>query len=127
MVASALTPELIKEGADLLRELDTAEAGVTGAFWFFFPDQSIWKLMLSLPNVQEGPRAAYEKVQKALSKLSSEQKLSLDDVVITKADGPILSLLRSAVRTGRGIAGIRFSNNVINGQLIPDAYIYRIS
>ena len=40
-------------------------------------------------------------------------------------DAPVVALLRTAIRTGPGISGIRFKNNVIDGTLIEDAYIYR--
>jgi len=126
MVASVLTDRLIKSGETLLKELD-AVVTVDAAFWFYFPEEGFWKLMLSLPEVaKEGPRDAYAKVQKALAKLGTEPGLALDDVAVAKPGAPIVHLLKTGIRTGPGIGGIRFSNNVINGQLISDAYIYRL-
>ena len=54
-------------------------------------------------------------------------ELSLDDLALAKPDAPLVTLLRNAVRTGSGIHGIRFSNNVMNGTVIEDAYIYRLN
>jgi hypothetical protein len=39
----------------------------------------------------------------------------------------MVASLRSAVRTRPGIDGIRVTNNVINGLVIEDAYIYRLT
>lgn len=128
MVASTLTDKLIKGGETLLKELDAVSVTVDAAFWFYYPEQGFWKLMLSLPGLEkEGPRAGYAKIQKALAKLEEEPTLSLDDIAIAKQGAPIVHLLKSAIRTGPGIGGIRFSSNVIDGQLIPDAYIYRLT
>ncbi len=128
MVAIAFTPELVEKGKNLLEELDASNVKVDSALWFYFSEQGFWKLMLSIPDVKkEGPKAGYEKIQKALSKLGAGQAPALDDVVVAKPDAPLLRLLKIAVRTGPGISGIRFTNNVINGQLIPDAYIYRLT
>ena len=128
MVASSLTQELITGGENLLKELDAANVSVDAGFWFFYPEHGIWKLMLWIPKVErDGPKAVYGTVQKALSKVQGGGSPTLDDVALLKPNAPLVPLLRSAIRTGPGISGIRFSNNVINGQLIPDAYIYRLT
>jgi hypothetical protein len=127
MVANTLTDQLINEGKNLIEVLDASGIKVDGALWFYFPDEGFWKLMLSFPNIKkEGPKSSYVKVQKALSKLKEKASLALDDVALMKLNAPLMHLLKIAVRTGPGISGIRFSNNVINGQLIADAYIYRL-
>jgi len=126
MVASALTQEMIQSGRTLVQQLDDSGISVNAALWLLFPEVQAWKLMLSTPTlVADGPKAAYDAVQKALSKISHPQ-LQLDDVVIAKPDAPLLKLMRLAIRTGSGIDSIRFTQNVINGQLIPDALIYRL-
>jgi len=128
MVANTLTEQLINGGKNLIEELDTSGIKVDGALWFFFPEEGFWKLLLSLPNIErDGPKSSYSKVQKALSKLKEKDSLSLDDISISKPKAPLMNLLKIAVRTGPGINGLRFSNNVINGQLISDAYIYRLT
>ena len=129
MVIDALTQELIESGKSLVQKLDASGAKVDAAFWFFFPDVGTWKLMLSLPDLaREGPKRAYRRIQSSLGQLpESSRAFSLDDVAITKADAPILKLLKVALRTGPGISGIRFTNNVINGVVVNDAYIYRLT
>jgi len=129
MVTQALTPELIDAGEKLLEALDASGLNVPAAFWFFSPEPGVWKLMLSIPGlVGQGPKKAYKRIQACLAKIpEAAPSLSLDDVVLAKGEEPILELLRRGTRTtGRGISHIRFTNNVINGVLIHDAYIYRL-
>ncbi len=84
--------------------------------------------MLCLPNMErEGPKFAYSKIQKAISRAKKVKVPTLSDISIVKHDAPVLKSLKSLVHTGPGISGIRLSNNAINGQLIPDVYVYRIN
>jgi len=128
MVTTTLDDELIKSGKELLKQLDTANVFVDAALWFYFSDIENWKLILSLPDlIKQGPKVAYKEVQKALIALGENLALSLDDIAISKPDVPLLQLLKVAIRTGPDISHIRLSKNVINGQLIEDAYIYRLT
>ena len=127
MVADTLTQDLIDGGEALLKMLDAEKLRVDAALWFFFPEEGFYKLLLSLPDLEaQGPKAAYEKIQKEIARLGEERLVSLDDVTINKPRSPLLKMLRSAIRTRKGMNSIRFSNNVINGILISDAYIYRL-
>ncbi len=129
MVEAALTPQLIQEGADLVQALDAAGLAPDAAFWFYLSDINAWKLVLAEMKVgSQGPREVYKQIQRTLGALSDKIKnLSLDDVAVAKPDAPVVSVLKKAVRTGPGIAGIRFSQNMIDGVLIEDAYIYRLA
>jgi hypothetical protein len=76
---------------------------------------------------KQGPKEVYRQIQKILTKFPKEiSGLSLDDVEVAKTDAPVIALLRMALHTGPKIGGIRFKNNVIDGILIEDAYIYRL-
>lgn len=126
MVRHTLTQNHEQGGRDLVDALDKMGLNLNAALWFLFSEEDAWKLILSWPKIEsEGPKAAYMKIQKALSNMRGT-KISLEDVVIEKASSSLLRTLKIAVRTGPGISGIRFSNNVINGQQIEDAYIYRL-
>jgi hypothetical protein len=126
MVITVLDEKLIKSGEKLLRKLDEANVVIDAALWLYFDENQVWKLLLSLPNIiLRGPEVAYETVQKVLLKIDNPS-FALNDITIANPDSPILALIRQSINTGNGISGIRFSNNAINGQLIQDAYIYRI-
>ena len=128
MVETRLTQELIKEGAKLVERLDRTGASPDAAFWLYFPEIGAWKLLLAETKVgARGPREVYKQIQKALQRLRTEvTHLSLENVAVAKPDAPIVALLSSAISTGPGIGGIRFTRNVINGVPIEDAYIYRL-
>lgn len=128
MVDKVLTAELIDSGRSLVQTLDNSNVEVDAALWFYFSDLQNWKLILSVPKlIRKGPRKAYEAVQKAARKMEKSGKsIPLSDVTVAKRNDPLLNLLRPAIHTGPGISGIRFTQNVINGTLIDDAYIYRL-
>ena len=120
---------MIDSGAKLIRKLDKRSVRHDAAFWFYYPDTQEWKLVLAEVKVdKQGTKEVYREIQTVLSKFSQYiGDLSLDNIAVSKMDAPIVSLLRIAIRTGPGISGIRFRNNVINGTVIEDAYIYRLN
>lgn len=128
MVTTTLTKEMIEAGASLLKKLDDKGVQPDAAFWFYFPDIQQWKLVLAEVKLgSTGPREIYSRIQEVLSQFTQELKdLSLDSITLAKPDAPIVSLLRVAIKTGPAITGIRFTNNVISGVVIEDAYIYRL-
>lgn len=129
VVKQVLTEEMIKAGADLTRKLDEMGWPVFASLWLYLTDSNDWILLLASPRVaSEGPKQAYEVVQRALAEISKpENAITLSKVGVSDLANPLIALLRVAVGTGPGISGIRFTRNVINGQFIEDAYIYRIS
>jgi hypothetical protein len=129
MVETALTKEMIEPGATRVGKLDERGLQPDAALWLYSPDLQQWKLLIAEVKVgKKGPKEVYRQIQKILSESAEEiGELSLDDVALAKPDAPIIALLRVAVQTGPGISGIRFKNNVVNGTLIEDAYIYRLN
>lgn len=127
MVKTELTDDLINAGESLLRHLDEQGVKTTAALWFYFTDIDAWKLVLEVPElIEKGPKAAYKKIQTILKNLDGDAVFELDDVAIARPESPVIKVLRIAVKTGPQIGGIRFSNNIINGTIIEDAYIYRL-
>jgi outer membrane PBP1 activator LpoA protein len=127
MVEANLTKELIDAGARLVKKLDEGGLAPDVAFWLYSPEEQTWKLLLvEVKLAKKGPKAAYSEVQKILAKYAHElENIKLDDLVLEKPDARIVELIRKAVRTGPTVSGIRFKNNVVDGTLIDDAYIYR--
>lgn len=126
MVIATLDDKLIEGGKKLISQLDKDNVKVDAALWYLSNDTQNWKLLISLPEViNNGPKAAYHVLQETLSKVS-DLPFSLDDSAVAKPNSSILKLLRHAISTDNISGGIRFSNNTIDGQLIPDAYIYRL-
>jgi len=122
-----LTQEMITAGGTRLRTLDQATYVVRGALWLFLPEENGWRLLLALPEVRVlGPKALYKKLRSVINKLP-EPIIETKDITVLEDNAPLILLLKSAISTGPGISGIRFSRNTINGQYIEDAYIYRIT
>jgi hypothetical protein len=123
-----LTDWMVEAGASLVEKLDARDLSPTAAFWFYLADREDWSLFLAQEKlVSNGPRWAYSQIREALSGSSPESaRLSLDAISVARPDSPLVSLLGAFVRTGPGISGIRLTNNVINGTVVEDAYIYRM-
>jgi hypothetical protein len=129
MVETTLTKEMIDAGAALIRKLDERGIQPDAALWLYFPDIQTWKLVIAQAKVgTEGPKQLYRQIQELMEELSQEiHEISLDDVTLSKPDAPIIAILRMTIRTGPGLSGIRFRDNVVDGTVIEDAYIYRLN
>lgn len=129
LVSNEISPEMIRAGKALVGQLDKANWRVSAALWFLDADSRRWKLLLASPRVEAGgPKKAYFEVLDALAKLPKDvPRIALKDVTVLDPKTSLLQLLKSAVKTGTGISGIRFSGNTINGHFIEDAYIYRLA
>jgi hypothetical protein len=55
-----------------------------------------------------------------------QARIPLKEITVVDSQDPLISLMRTFGRI-EGISGVRFSNNVINGSLIEDAYIFRLT
>lgn len=129
VVRESLSEAMINAGAELTHSLDDRGWPVAASLWFYFTDIEQWRLLLASPRVsEEGPKKAYQHVREALRSLPEDKpKIRLQYIAVAGASDSLVSLLRTAVRTGEEITGIRFSQNVINGHLIEDAYIYKMT
>jgi hypothetical protein len=128
MVETSLTRELMEAGASLVRKLDERGLAPDAAFWLYSSELQAWKLVLvELKVGHVGPRKVYEEIQKTLAEVPDKNDLTLDDIALHKPDSTIVELIRKAMPTGPGVFGIRFKNNVVDGTLIEDAYIYRVN
>jgi len=129
VVKEQLTEEMVEAGAQLTAKLDEMGSPIAAALWFFLPDINEWRLLFASTEVSvKGPRDVYEKIQGAIQSVGDKASAApLSVIGVVDADHPLVSLLRTALRTGGGISRIRFSRNVIDGHFIDDALIYRIA
>jgi len=128
MVSTTLVDTQIEDGERILRQLDSDRFNVDSALWLFDTQKEKWILLIATPLVNSvGPKKSYAKIKKSLDKLATPLKTAALEVALIKPDHDLLRLLKSVVRVEPKIARMRFTGNVINGKLIEDALIYRLS
>ena len=129
MVDKTLTREMIAAGKRLLEVLDEEGINPAAALWFYYPEYERWKLLIAEYEVgSTGPMNLYRQIREVLEARRDElPDLQLFDVVLVKPDEPLLRLLRQAIGTDTRVSGIRFKNNVVNGTVIEDTYVYRLT
>ena len=129
LVKESLSEQMISAGSDLIRRLDEAGLKVSGALWFYETDSNDWRLIIVSPDVRaKGVKTVYEEVQSVVRATPGDQSIiSLKDISVVDSDDSLISLLKIAIKTDNGIPRIRFSRNMINGTLIEDSYIYRLT
>jgi len=118
----------IEEGKKLLKILDNSSIKITSAFWLYLTDIEEWRLMLATKLIEEvGPQKAYTQLLENTNRHKDTIDIPLEAITLISPNDPLNLLLKSAIKTGPGISGVRFSGNVINGVLIKDSYLYRIN
>jgi hypothetical protein len=128
LVSDQLTPEMISFGEQLVEKLGKSDLPIKGAFWMLLPESKLWRLVVASPEVGTlGPMSVYKKIQATLKKMGSDGPLvDLGDIsVIEDTEQPFKSF-KKILRASQGGKGNRISRSVINGQLIDDAFIYRL-
>ncbi len=128
LVTKILSEEMINSGKYLLEQLDSTQSEIKSFFWFFFPEEKTWKLIIASPIVKnKGPRNFYKKINDINRKAEEKEQetISLNNIIVVTTENEIVKLLSFFIETGDSISGIRFTGNTINGVYIEDAYIYR--
>ncbi len=118
-----LVEQQIRDGQALVRKFDQSKFPFVSAFWFYYPDQDAWKLVVATDEAGD-PIKAYTRLSGIISSIE-EQGFSLDisQVKLVKPTDPLIRALR-IIRI-EGISNVRFTSNLINGVYIDDALIYR--
>lgn len=129
VVKETLSEEMISAGVELVRMLDDVKLVANAALWIYLPEANSWRFLVASPEVRsEGPKKIYRRIRSAIHRIPDEKPMiPLKDISVVDSRDRLITLLRSALRTGSSISGIRFSQNVINGVMIEDAYIYRLT
>lgn len=128
MADATLVEPKVQAGRELVHALDSREISVPAALWWYLADSGDWRLLLAMPLAdKEGPLAAYREIDLVLRSPDLSNELALDDISVISPGDPLVRTLGKAIATGPGLAGVRFRQNVINGLLVEDAFIYRLT
>ena len=128
MVAGPLVDRLIDSGERLVKLLDEAGIAPSAALWVLRPESEDWNLVLATETAtKHGPKAAYQELLTVFRQHEAElDPLLADDIVIIEAKHVLIRQHLSLFGAASGISRIRSSGNAINGQMLPDALIYRL-
>lgn len=129
LVGEQLTQDMITAGEHVLTALDKTSVQVKVALWLLLAEQHTWRLVMASPAVRTlGPREVYRKVAAVIKRLPpSAQPIGIKDITVLEDTHELVQLMRSFTRTGLTLSKIRMSRNVVNGQLIEDALLYRVT
>lgn len=127
VVKEQLTGEMIEAGERLTNRLAEMGLAIAAAMWFFLPDTNEWRLVFASSEVDvAGPREVYQKVQQALQSLGEDAAaVPFSSIHLLDANHLLVRVLRAVKDSGASLP-LRISREVTNGQLIEDAYVYRV-
>lgn len=123
------TEPKIKEGRELLKELDRQGLEPEVALWFYIPENNVWRFIISSSSFSnKTSQFLYTDFVNKYKDLGQVKNVGLENITLLPINNNLILLLKIAIRTGsKDIGDIRFTSNVINGTLIEDAIIYRLS
>ena len=127
MVTAALVDSKIEAGRWLVELLDESNFPVNAALWFLREESGSWRLVLATPLFDSfGSRETYRRLQQVLRDSSDgAPAFGVNEIQVVSPEDELIRLLRTTVKVGPGLSGIRFTGNTINGVYVEDAYIYR--
>ena len=127
MATEVLVDEEIRLGRHVVESLEKAGVPLRAAMWYFAPEFEDWRLLIATSIVRkEGPRRAYDRLQRILSKDPEAQRLQLSRIWLVEDDFALIDTLARFLHLGRG-SETRFTENRVQGYYIKDALIYRLN
>ena len=123
MYKTILVKNLVDEGEELIKRLESRRFHVTAALWYYFDDLMRWRLVIASPSVErEGPLRVYNRIEEALTQMPAKE-LSLSDISVMRPNGYEFRELRSIVERSGRVA--RRHPMSAPRDIVEDAYIYR--
>jgi hypothetical protein len=118
----------IEEGKELVKALDKEGLYPEVALWFYLAESNNWRFILSSSSFPKSGQNIYSDFIDKYRDLPQIKAIRLENITLLPGTDNLISMLKTAVKTNsRDIDNIRFTSNVINGVLIEDALIYRLS
>ena len=128
MYKTVLVKELVEEGEELIKRLESHRFHIAAAFWHYIEDLDRWRLVIVFSSLvdREGPLRVYTRIQQDLAEMQTRE-LSLSDISVMGLNDYEFRELRSQVNRS-----VHASNRThrpwprsLNPSRLEDAYIYR--
>ena len=130
MATEQLVRSEIDAGLKLIKVLDDANFGVTGALWLYSGDAGTWKFIIATNSPRKDIERKYLEAAIAVSKWrdtgTSEAILDLSRARIVSFEDPLIRGLAPIVKMD-GLGEVRLTNNLVNGIFVEDALIHRMA
>ncbi|MGE0046434.1 MAG: hypothetical protein AB7J28_06540 [Hyphomonadaceae bacterium] len=120
MAEAALVDADLRKGRDFVMLMDRIGVSVRAAFWFFYPDNDRWRLVVVSDEATAGSRNLY------LRAIQAGSPLDVASVEFQPPSSPLYKALGRLVRL-QGLGEVRLTRNMINGIYIEDAIVYRLT
>jgi hypothetical protein len=120
MAEAALVDDDIAKGRKFLALLDKIGVAVKGAFWFYYPDNDRWRLVIVTPEAERGSKELYRRA------IDAKADIELARVEFTPPGAPIFRALSRMLRIEGG-SEVRLSRNTFDGVYVDDALVYRLA
>jgi hypothetical protein len=129
LVKEALSTEMVSAGTKLANHLNHSHLVIDALLWLYVPELNVWRFLIASPEVgSQGPKKIYQQIRAIIAKIpEAQQTVPFSDIFVVDSKDPLIMVLRTIVKTGQEISGLRFSKNVIKGVLIEDSYIYKLT
>ena len=130
MVMELLTQEMVDAGRELAQRLDQKKLPISAAFWLYFAEPDVWRLVIASVLVKEsGPRKAYQLIQSELEATpETNQVISLSNISAVEPNNPLVSPLRALKKIKSiGTSEFKLSRSGVNGHFVEGAYIYKLT
>jgi len=127
-MVESITKETIAAGEALIKKLNQSGIRPKAVFWFYYPERERYQLVISIPEARtEGSKKFYRKILSILEQGGDELgEITLEDVTLQPPLLPMRGLIRLASKIERGVPGYRLHKTGVDGDIIDDAYLYRL-
>lgn len=110
MDSPALVTEQIASGATVLDRLDEANIPVRAALWSYNAEAGEWRYIIATPLAEvEGPRALYERVQRALHRSDTTKDFPFWRIVVLSPKSKLIAALKKLIGKIESPGGVAFS------------------
>ena len=123
---TTLTDSDLDFGKHLVDQLNSKGFPFDGAFWLYDEEADDWQLVIATKLVDlDGRTETYLKLGRITSTVPRDD-FRLLNITVMSPQTPLYTALKKSFGHGRPVEGVRLQHHVINGVLIPAAYLYEI-